>query len=108
MRVVCADQKQTYRHREQELLGRCVLVSVVDLLPHVQVIVGASVELERYTPHVVEHEVGPGRVREVDKRPGRLLRHAWDDVKEDLADKDQHEVDYPCACPVTSAPLFVN
>ena len=97
MRVVRADQEQTYRHREQELLGRCVLVSVVDLLPHVQVIVGASVELERYTPHVVEHEVAAEHVGDVGHGPGSLLRDRWHDVVEDLQQQDDDHVDHPCA-----------
>ena len=55
MRIMRADQKQTYRHRQQELLRWRILIFIVDLLPHIQVIVGACVELEGYPSHVVEH-----------------------------------------------------
>ena len=106
--VMCADEEQRNGDEEQEFLRGGVLVAVVDLLPHVEVVVCARIEVKGHAAHVVEHEIGPGRVREVDKRPGRLLRHAWDDVKEDLADEDQHEVDYPCACAVVSAAFFVD
>ena len=57
MSVVCAEEKEDNRDAEQELLRWGVLVSVVDLLPHVQIVVGSGVELEGYPPDVVEHEV---------------------------------------------------
>ena len=57
MRIMRAEQKQQYGHYQQELLRRRVLVAVVDLLPHVEVVVGAGVELEGHALHPVEHEV---------------------------------------------------
>ena len=57
MRVVRAQQEENDGHAEQELLGRCVLGAVVNLLPHVKVVKGAAIELERHTAHVVEHDV---------------------------------------------------
>lgn len=57
MRVVRAQQKQHDRHAQQELLGGCVLIPVVDLLPHVQIVVGAGVEFKGHSPHPVEHQV---------------------------------------------------
>lgn len=56
--VVCAEQKQNDRHAKQKLLRRRVLVSVVDLLPHIQVVVSSRVELERDAANPMEHEVG--------------------------------------------------
>jgi len=96
MRVVRADQEQTYGHREQELLGRCVLVAVVDLLPHVQVVIGASVELERYTAHVVKHEVAAEHVGDVGHGPGSLLRYRGHDVVENFQQQDDDYVNHPC------------
>ena len=65
MSIVRANEKQTYGHREQEFLGRRVLVFVVDLLPHVEVVVGARVELEGNPAHVMEHQVGGEHVGDV-------------------------------------------
>ncbi|KAJ8105866.1 hypothetical protein OPT61_g9921 [Boeremia exigua] len=90
-------------HEEEELLGGGVLVAVVDLLPHVEVVVGARVEVKGDAADVVEHEVGAGHVGQVDQGPGRLLRHPRDDVEEDLADEDEHKVDCPGACGLMSA-----
>jgi hypothetical protein len=54
----------------------------------------------------VEHEVGSGYVREVDQGPRCFLRHAGDDVKEDLAEEDEDEVDSPGAwCEVSVGAL---
>lgn len=98
MRVVGADEEQHDGHAQQELLGRGVLVTVVNLLPHVQVVVCARVELEGHAAHPVEHEVAAEHVGYVGERPRRLLRHAGDDVVEDLEANDEDEVDGPGAC----------
>lgn len=47
---------QYYRHRQQKFLGGRVLVPVVDLLPHVQVVVGSRVELEWYSLDPMERK----------------------------------------------------
>lgn len=65
MRIVSAHQEQCDRHHEQELLGRGVLRAIVDLLPHVEVVVCACVELEGYPPHPVEHDEGEEHVSDV-------------------------------------------
>lgn len=57
MRIVRAEEEQHDRHAKQELLGGCVLGPVVDLLPHVQVVVGPGVKFERHSSDVMEHEV---------------------------------------------------
>ena len=97
VRVVRADQEKAYGHGEQELLCGRVLVAIVDLLPHVQVVVCAGVELERHTPHVVEHEVAAEHVGNVDHGPGGLLRNGGDDVVENFEQQDDHDVDRPRA-----------
>lgn len=66
IRVVRADEEQHNGHTEEELLGWCVLLAVIDLFPHVQVVVGARVEVKGHTANVVEHEVGSRHVRKVD------------------------------------------
>lgn len=69
MGVMRAEQEQDNGHAEQELLGRRVLGSVVNLLPHVQVVVGTAVELKGDAPDVVEHDVRADHVRDVGQRP---------------------------------------
>ena len=96
--VVGADEEEGDGHGEQELLGGRVLVAVVDLLPHVEVVVGAGVEVEGHALHVVEHEVRAGHVGDVGQRPGRLLRHAREGVEDELGEGDEHDVRDPGSC----------
>src|SRR5689334_13626978 len=44
--IMCADEEERDGHYQQELLGGRVLVAVVNLLPHVEVVVGSGVEVE--------------------------------------------------------------
>lgn len=97
MSVVRADEEETDGDGEQELLGRGILVLVVDLLPHVEVVVGAGVELERDAAHVVEHQVAAEHVRGVDECPGGFLGDGGDDVVEDFEEEDEDDVDQPGA-----------
>lgn len=90
-------QKEYNGHTKQELLGRGILVAVVDLLPHVEIIIRPGVELERYAPHVVEHEEGAEHVADVGEGPRRLLRDPGDNVVEDLERGNQDEMDRPGA-----------
>lgn len=62
MGVVCAQKEEDDGHAEQKLLGWSVLCAVVDLFPHIQVVVRSCVEFKRYSPNVVEHEVGTKHV----------------------------------------------
>ena len=55
MRIMRAEKEQQDGDYQQELLRRRVLVPIVDLLPHVQVVVGAGVELEGHALYPVEH-----------------------------------------------------
>lgn len=57
MRVVCTDEEEPNRHSEEPFLRWRVLVTVVNLLPHVEVVIGASVEVEGDAAHPVEHDV---------------------------------------------------
>lgn len=56
MSVMGAQQKQQYRNAEEEFLGWRVLGPVVDLFPHVQIVICSRVELKWHTTHPVEHE----------------------------------------------------
>ena len=62
MRVVGADKEKNNGNTEQELFGGGILVAAVNLLPHVEVVVGTGVELKRHASHPVEHEKGAGHV----------------------------------------------
>lgn len=57
MSVMGADKKQKYGNHEKKLLGRRVLISVINLFPHVEIIVGSSVEFERYATNPVKHDI---------------------------------------------------
>ena len=97
MGIVGAEQKQHNRHAQQKFLGRGILVAIIDLLPHVQVVVGAGVEFKGHATHVVEHEVGTEHVGDICKSPGGFLGDAWDDVEEDFEGDDEDDVDGPCS-----------
>ena len=92
-----AEQEQQDGYYEQELLRRRVLVPVVDLLPHVQVVIGAGVKLKGHALHPVEHQVGAEHVGDVCQRPGGFLRDARDCVEEDFEGQDEDYVYCPCA-----------
>lgn len=105
MGVVGAEKEEHNGHAEQELLGRSVLVPVVDLFPHVEVIVGTRVELERDAPHPMEHKEGAEHVADVGQGPRGLLRDARDDVVEDLEGGNEDEVDGPGTCSRDNIPV---
>ena len=90
MCVMRAQEEQHDGHAKQEFLGRCVLCAVIDLLPHVQVVVGPPVELEWHAADVVEHDVGTDHVRDVGQCPRRLLRNTGHDVVEDFEAHDEN------------------
>ena len=80
MRVVRAEQKQHYGHRQKEFLCWSVLVSVVNLFPHVEVVVRSRIEFEGHASDVMEHEVGSGHVCDIGQRPRNLLSHSRHDI----------------------------
>lgn len=98
MSVVSAQQEENDRHAEQELLCWGVLCTIVDLLPHIQVVVRSCVELKRYPSNVVKHEIRTEHVRDIRQSPRCLLRDAGHDIVEDLEAYDQDEVDGPGSC----------
>jgi len=67
--VVGAEKKQENGYAQQEFLSWRVLISVVDLFPHVQVVVGAGVELEWYASNPMKHEIGAKHVDYVGEGP---------------------------------------
>lgn len=69
MGVMGAKQEKHDRHTKQELLGRGILVAIVDLFPHIEIIVGTGVKFERDAPHPVEHEEGSEHVADVGESP---------------------------------------
>ena len=98
MRIMRAHKEQHNRHTEQVLLRRRELLLIVNLLPHVEVVVGAAVEVEGDAADPVEHEVGAGHVGEVCESPANFLGDAGDNVEEDLEAEDEDWVDEPGAC----------
>lgn len=69
MCVMCAEQKEDNRNAEEELLGWSVLIAVVDLLPHVEVVVSPSIKLEGHATDPVEHEERAEHVRDIGQSP---------------------------------------
>lgn len=67
--IMCAKQEETNGHAEEELLCGRILISIVDLLPHVEVVVRAGVEFKRDAPHPVEHEERTEHVADVGECP---------------------------------------
>ena len=97
MSVMCANQKQKDRNNHQKLFGRRILISIVDLLPQIQIVVRARIELKRYSAYPMEHDVWSKHVRDICEGPGSLLGGPWDDVVEYLEADNDDEVDTPCA-----------
>lgn len=95
VRVVGAEEEQDNGHAEEEFLRRSILVAIVDLLPHVQVVVCTRIEFEWDTPHPVEHQEGTKHVGDVGESPRHLLRDAWNNIVEDLEGDDENEMDCP-------------
>ena len=55
MSVMRAEEEEDDGYAKQELLGWRILIPIVDLLPHIEVIVGTGVEFKRNAAHPVEH-----------------------------------------------------
>lgn len=108
MGIVGAEEEEHDRHAKEELLGRGVLVAIVDLLPHVEIVVGTGVELEGDAPHPVKHEEGAEHVADVGEGPRGLLRDARDDVVEDLEGGDEDEMNGPGTCSCDRIPVSTD
>lgn len=98
MSVMRAKEEKHDRNTEKELFGGRVLSTIVDLLPHIQVVEGSAVEFKRNTTYVMEHNVRAKHVRHVGQRPGSLLRHTGDDVVENFESCNQNDVNGPGSC----------
>ena len=55
MRVVSTEKEKHNWYAQEEFFSRRVLVTIVDLLPHVQIVVCPSIELEWYASDPVKH-----------------------------------------------------
>lgn len=69
MGVMCTEEEEHNGDTEQELLRRGILIPIVDLLPHVEVIVSTGVEFKRDAPHPVEHDKRAEHVADVGEGP---------------------------------------
>lgn len=69
MRIMRTCQKQADGYTQQEFLGWSELISVIHLLPHVEVVVRSSVEFERNAPDPMEHEVRTKHVGNIGEDP---------------------------------------
>jgi len=67
--IMSAEKKENNGYAEEELLCRRILISIVDLLPHVEIIVSTGVEFEWNTPHPVEHDKRAEHVADVGESP---------------------------------------
>ena len=98
MGVVRAQQEQDDWHAEQEFLCRRVLIAIINLFPHVQIVVSPCVEFKRHSSNPVEHQIGSEHVGYVRQRPRDFLSNARYDVEHDLQADDQDEVNCPGSC----------
>ena len=57
IRVMCTEEEETDRDEGEPFLCRCVLLTVVDLLPHVQVVISTGVVLEWDAFNIVKHKI---------------------------------------------------
>ena len=69
MCIVRAEQKQHNGNTEKKFFRWSILIPIVDLLPHVQVVICACVKFKRDTSDPMEHQVGREHVRNIDKSP---------------------------------------
>lgn len=93
--VVRRNQKETNGDAEQKLLARSVLVTIVELLPHGQVVISARVEFKGNTSDVVEHYDGADNVRDIGKGPTELLVDTREKVVDNLQQGNNDKVDGP-------------
>lgn len=98
MCVMSADEEQGNGNAQKEFFGRRVLGAIVDLLPHIEVVKGAAVEVEGNATDVVEHDVGAKHVGHVGQCPRGLLGDAGKSIVDNFAASDQDNVDSPGTC----------
>lgn len=73
MGIVRTEKKQNYGNTEEELFSWCILGSVVNLFPHVEIVVSTGIELKGNTSDIVEHEVGAHHICNVNQGPRSFL-----------------------------------
>lgn len=69
MSIVCTREEKKYWYDQEEFLCRRILIPVVNLFPHVEVVVSASIELKWYTTDPMKHKVGAKHICNVGKGP---------------------------------------
>lgn len=69
MREMGTEQEHQNGNHKKEFLCRCILIPIIDLLPHVQIVVGSSVELKGDASDPVEHQERGAHVGNVDEGP---------------------------------------
>lgn len=69
MRVMSTQEEKHNWDAEKELFSGGVLVSVIDLFPHVQVIVGSRIKFKRHPSNPMEHEERAKHVGDVGECP---------------------------------------
>lgn len=97
---MCAEQEQANGYSQQKLLRGCILILVVNLLPHVEVVVGTGIELEGDAANVVKHQVRGEHVGGVGEGPGGFLRDGWYDVVQDFQESNENWMDEPSTCSI--------
>ena len=73
MRIMRADEEQYDWNTQEEFLRRRVLISIVNLLPEVEIVVGPGIEFEGYTSNPMKHNVGSGHICDIGQRPRCFL-----------------------------------
>ena len=81
MCIMCAQEKEDDRDAQQEFLGGCILVSVLNLLPHVEVVICSGIELEWHSPDIMEHQIRAKHVADVGECPRNFLIDPWYDIE---------------------------
>lgn len=97
MGIMRAEKEKQYWNAEEKFLCGGVLISIVDLFPHIQIVVSTSVEFERHAAHIMKHEVGAEHIRNVGQRPRCFLRDTGNDVEQDFEGNDENDVNCPCS-----------
>jgi hypothetical protein len=96
MGIVSTEEEQANWNAEEKLFGRSILIPVINLLPHIQVIVSTGVEFKWYAADVMEHEIRAEHVGYVGEGPRCFLRDPGDDVEEDFESNYEDHMDRPC------------
>ena len=57
MCVMGANQEEDDWDGHEIFLGWCILVAIIDLLPHVEIVKGTGIKVERNASYPVEHDI---------------------------------------------------